>query len=175
MIEIVGKDGKSIGESVAEILSKITQRIKATGKIIQSALLTTTQNHFRTIYPSSTHYSPDKVTKGSTTENSGEIIIDVAGISRAYNDLKITPKIKSRLTIPIHQSAYGKKASSFSNLFFIKKKNKKEFLAQKTGNGITFMYYLAKEVHQQRDPRLMPSNETYVDNIIARIKASLKI
>ena len=50
MIEIVGKDGKSIGESVAEILSKITQRIKATGKIIQSALLTTTQNHFRSIY-----------------------------------------------------------------------------------------------------------------------------
>ena len=75
----------------------------------------------------------------------------------------------------MHQSAYGKKASSFSNLFFIKKKNKKEFLAQKTGNGITFMYYLAKEVHQQRDPRLMPSNETYVDNIIARIKASLNI
>ena len=175
MIEIVGKDGKSIGTSVVEILSKITKKIEATGKIIQSALLTTTQNHFRTIYPSSTHYSPDKVTKGSTTENSGEIIIDVPGISRAYNDLHITPKFKSRLTIPIHQSAYGKKASSFSNLFFIKKKNKKEFLAQKTGNGITFMYYLAKEVEQQRDPRLMPSNETYVDNIIARIKASLNI
>ena len=173
MIEIVGKDGRSIGESVAEILSKITKKIQATGKIIQSALLTTTQNHFRTIYPGSTHYSPDKVTKGSTTENSGEIIIDVPGISRAYKDLHITPKTKSRLTIPIHQSAYGKKASSFSNLFFLKKKNKKEFLVQKTGNGITFMYYLAKEVHQQRDPRLMPSNETYVDNIIAKIKASL--
>jgi hypothetical protein len=34
MIEIVGKDGKSIGESVAEILSKITKRVQATGKII---------------------------------------------------------------------------------------------------------------------------------------------
>ena len=75
----------------------------------------------------------------------------------------------------MHQSAYDKKASSFSNLFFIKKKNKKEFLAQKNGNGITFMYYLAKEVHQQRDPQLMPSNETYIDNIIARIKASINI
>ena len=56
-------------------------------------------------------------------------LIDVPGISRAYKDLHITPKFKSRLTIPMHQSAYGKKASSFTNLFFIKKKNKKEFLA----------------------------------------------
>ncbi len=60
---------------------------------------------------------------------SGEIVIDVPGITRAYRDLHISPKNSKHLTIPLHRSAYGKRATEFSDLFVVTKKNGKKFLA----------------------------------------------
>jgi hypothetical protein len=94
----------------------------------------TTQRHFQTIYPNSNHYNPNKVTTKnqgsfSSTTPTGEININVPGITRAYRNLHITPKNSKYLTIPMTKESYGKKAKSFSNLIFIKKKNGKAFLA----------------------------------------------
>lgn len=178
MIKIIDRNNKPIEQAVYQVYSKILDKIQRSGKLISDALKFTTQRHFQTIYPGSNHYSPKKVTnKGFSngTITSGSINIDVAGITRAYKNLTIRP-IKSRaLTIPMHRSAYGKKASEFSDLFVVKKKNGKSFLAKSNGSGgITFMYFLANQVHQPRDSRLMPSDDIFRKNICSRITSYIQ-
>lgn len=75
-------------------------------KIVGEALKWNIRNHFKTIYPNSQHYSPDKV----NLDNDGNVVIDVPGITRAYSDIDIRPVRAKSLTIPIHRTAYGKKA-----------------------------------------------------------------
>ena len=103
------------------------------GKTIRAALRTTTQNHFRAIYPGSRHYSPDKVTDGAAAATArsaiGSVAVNVPGVTRAYHDLTIVPRFRKYLTIPIHRSAYGKKAGDFRDLFVVTKKNGNKLLA----------------------------------------------
>lgn len=62
--------------------------------------------------------------------SSGEINIDVPGVTRAYHDVLIRPRVRKALTIPIHRASYGKKAADFNNLFPVKRKvDGKMFLA----------------------------------------------
>lgn len=176
MIKIIDRNNLPIEQAIQSLLSKVLNKIQQSGKLISDALKFTTQRHFQKIYPSSNHYNPKKVTNGSTSNGqkvSGEIVIDVPGITRAYKDLHISPKNSKHLTIPLHRSAYGKRATEFSDLFVVNKKNGKKFLAQKNGNGITFMYFLANSVYQKQDKRLMPSDETFANNIFSRINVYL--
>lgn len=179
MLKIIDRYNQPIEKAIYQVYAKVLDKISHSGKIISDALKFTTQRHFQKIYPNSKHYNPQKVRNGTTfnsqTKASGSINIDVAGITRAYKNLNIRP-IKSRaLTIPMHRSAYGKKASEFNDLFLIKKKNGKSFLARNNGNnGITFMYFLAKSVYQKRDRRLMPSDDILKKNICSRIYAYLQ-
>ena len=176
MIRIVDRNNLPIDQAIGSLLGKVLNKIQQSGKVISDALKFTTQRHFQKIYPNSNHYNPKKVINGNTNNGqkvSGEIVIDVPGITRAYRDLHISPKNSKHLTIPLHRSAYGKRATEFSDLFVVTKKNGKKFLAQKNGNGITFMYFLANSVHQKRDKRLMPSDETFANNIFSRINVYL--
>ena len=54
--------------------------------------------------------------------------IDVPGVTRAYHDITIVPRIRKALTIPMHKAAYGKAAGSFNDLFVLTKKDGKAFL-----------------------------------------------
>lgn len=178
MIKIVDRNNIPIETAVQNFLSKVLDKLQQSGKIISDALKFTTQRHFQTIYPGSDHYSPKKVTNDKTANGnkpSGSINIDVPGIARAYKNLTIRPIKSNALTIPMHRSAYGRKASSFPDLFVVKKKNGKAFLARSNGaGGITMMYYLAKQVFQERDRRLMPGDRTFSDNIFSRISVYLQ-
>lgn len=178
MIKIVDRNNIPIEKAIQNFFSKVLNKLQQSGKIISDALKFTTQRHFQTIYPGSNHYSPKKVTNDKTANGNkpaGSINIDVPGITRAYKNLTIRPIKSNALTIPLHRSAYGKKASSFSDLFVVKKKNGKAFLARSNGNGgITMMYYLAKQVFQKQDKRLMPSDQTFSNNIFSRINVYLQ-
>ena len=119
------------------------------------------RNHFKSIYPGSNHYNPDKVQpleKRDGKSPQGSVEIDVPGITRAYKDLTIRPKFRRYLAIPIHRSSYGKSPKDFSNLIFIKKKSGSRLLAEKASGGLTFMFALVDKVFQRRDSRLMPSD-----------------
>lgn len=173
MIQIVDRNNLPLDESIRRILEGVLSKIRQSGKIISDALKFTTQRHFQTIYPSSKHYNPNKVKNGNIqngNNTNGSIDINVAGVTRAYKNLHIKPIHKNYLTIPLHRSAYGKGAGEFSDLFVVNKKSGQKFLARKNGsNGITFMYLLSKSVFQKQDKRLMPTNETFAKNIMARI------
>ena len=175
-IKIVDSNGNSLKSTVESRLSSLLQRVRNSGKLIQDGLLWTTRNHFSTIYPGSTHYSPDKVQPASINNGSNPtatIDVDVPGITRAYHDLIIKPRFRRHLSIPIHSQSYGKSPRQFDNLIFIQKKNGNKLLAQKFGTGLMFLYALKERVFQRQDSRLMPSDNTYGANICSRITAYL--
>lgn len=177
MIEIVNNDGRSIEEGIKDILRRVVSNLDhKSGKIITNALLWTTRNHFQTIYPDSNNFSPNKVQKDELVENgnTGAIDIYTKGINRNYHDVTIKPIRAKALTIPIHRSAYGKTASQFQDLFMVKKKDGRAFLAMNDGKNLTFMFRLAKSAFQKQDDRLMPKDETYKDNIASRIQAYIQ-
>lgn len=177
MITIVDINNVPFENTLHNILQRVNMRIQRSGKLISDSLKFTVQRHFQKIYPNSKHYSPNKVKDGTFTNGQnviGSTNIQVAGITRAYKNLTIKPRFKRALTIPIHRSAYGKRATEFSDLFVVNKKNGKSFLAQKNAaGGITFMYVLAKSAFQKQDKRLMPSDETLANNIFSRINVYL--
>ena len=130
-IKLVDSNGNSPKSAVALKLSSLLQRVRNSGKLIQDGLLWTTRNHFSTIYPGSTHYNPDKVQPASIsngTNPSATVDVDVPGVTRAYHDLDIRPRFRRALTIPMHREAYGRRASSFSDTFVLKKKNGNRFI-----------------------------------------------
>ena len=178
MITIVGQNGQSIDKALQDVIAKAKSALLKSAKYsIRNALVNTTRNHFKAIYPGSTHYSPDKVTEGSavSTQNyaAATANIDVPGVTRAYHDINILPKTKKYLTIPMHRLAYGKKASDFTDTFVLTKKNGNKFIAQASKSALTFLYYLADHAFQRQDTRLMPSDDVFAENILARIKADL--
>lgn len=129
-VQVVGMDGRSASSAAKDRLHSILSgKLSNAGKPIQAALLTTTRNHFTTIYPGSQHYSPSKVQPKDASKDTASIDIDVPGVTRAYHSLDIKPKFRKNLTIPVHSAAYGKKAADFSNLFPVTNKNGKSFLA----------------------------------------------
>lgn len=164
-----------INVQLSDLFKGVRKKMYTSSKVITKALAETVKNHFRTIYPSSSHYDPEKVTESSESYvSTGIINIDVPGITRAYHDIDIRPKFKKSLTIPLHQSAYGKKAPSFDDLFVVKKKDGKAFLARNNGGNLTMMYLLTKHVHQRQDTRLMPDDDTLATNVMSRISRILQ-
>lgn len=72
------------------------------------------------------HWSPSKVTPDNAKDGKfpeGSISIDVPGVTRAYHDINIRPKLRRFLTIPVHREALNKSARSFQGLFHVKTKS----------------------------------------------------
>lgn len=173
--------GQSVEQAVSDRLQEILQTLDRSGQEIQNGLLWCVRNNCQTIYPDSEHYDPDRV-QPSGFQNGrnpeGEILIDIPGICRAYHPHHIVPRFRKALTIPMHQSAYGKKASEFPSAFTIWKKNPTGktvgFIVQKSGGQLTWLYRLCSSVDQVQDRRLMPSDEVLADNVFTRIMAQLR-
>ena len=175
-IVIADHAGNKLETAVAKRLHGILSRLEKSSKTMQDSMLWSVRNHFQSIYPGSSHYSPDKVTPKDNKDGknpSATVSIDVPGVTRAYHDITIVPRTKRALTIPMHRAAYGKAARSFDNLFVLTKKDGKAFLVQNKHGSLVFMYFLAKRAFQRRDPRLMPSDQTLKDNIFGRLTAYL--
>lgn len=166
MIKIVEKNtGDSLESAVLKILQRVEYDLSHSGNDIANTLEYETKTHIANKYPGSEHFNPDKVVINEITQNSGQINVDIPGISRAYHDIDIKPINRNYITIPFLNAA-GKKASDFSNTFVVTKKNGKKFIAQKTPVGIAFLFYLSKHVHQQQDETLMPDNDYLVEKIM---------
>lgn len=77
---------------------------------------------------------------GPASGTTGEVVVDVPGVTRAYHDLTIKPKTAQKLKIPLHREAYG---LSDDNLKYIKTESGTEFLARVEADGaLAFMYVL---------------------------------
>lgn len=178
-IELTDPQGNPANASAELRLKNLLQRVRASGRLIQSALEWTVKDHFMTVYPDSKHFSPDKVTPAEAKDGpvpEGSIDIDVPGVTRAYRDLDIRPRFRKFLAIPMHREAYGKKPSDFAELFVLNRKDTgKSYLVKKTPGTmqLTYLFRLAKRAFQKQDKRLMPSDRELAGNVFARIEAYL--
>lgn len=162
-------------DSIKQFIQQLADSLaKNSGKVMTEALTFTTKNHVSTIYPGSQHWSHSKVTRGSSSGNQGEVNVAIPGATRAYHDINIRPVKAKSLTIPLHQAAYGKRASDIPGLFKIKSKRGNELLARNEGGNLVLMYALSKHVHQKQDKRLMPSDDSFAANIMARISKMIQ-
>ena len=115
---------------------------------------------------------------GHATANGGEVVIPIAGISRAFHDITLTTPThegKQFLTIPKHAAAYGHTVPELRSrgwTFFrppadgaklISKKPRRFdkykncLMGSKNGDKPVLMFALAEAVHQRQDPSLLPS------------------
>lgn len=145
---------------------------------MSGALEAATRDHFTSRFPGSSHYSPKKVNAqpGEKLADGaiGKADVDVPGASRAYHDITIRPVNRKFITIPLHQAAYGKKASDISGMFVLTSKAGKKFLAKKQGSAITLLWLLAKQAFQPQDSTIMPSDESLASSLLAKVAAEVK-
>lgn len=103
---------------------------------------------------------------GHATAQGGEVVVPIAGISRAYHDVDIEPVRANRLTIPINAISYGHTAKELSRRgwkFFTPPKghDKEDILFGYKGKGkgriVKPLFLLKTIVHQRQDPSLLPS------------------
>lgn len=126
--------------------------------------------HFQFVYPGSSHYSPRKVKiANGVSGNVGVTDVNVPGVSRAYHDIDIYPTKRQSLTIPLHQEAFGKKATDFENLFVVNTDRGKAFLARNNGGSLEMMYLLTKHVHQKQNKSIMPTDDTIANGQFSRL------
>ena len=126
--------------------------------------------HFRFQFPGSSHYDPNKVNPSNDSHlNEGVVDVDVPGVSRAYHDIDIIPRNRQYLTIPMHREAFGKKAPDFNDLFVVKKKDGKAFLAKNDGGNLAMMFFLAKHVHQRMNTSIMPTDNELASVAMSRL------
>lgn len=168
-MKIVDEFGRSPEMRVREILRQFKGKLDKSNRVISIAIADSIKKHFQSIYPGSKHYAPEKVKV--TADN--EVVVDVPGISRALHDLNIRPKNGKYLTIPLHRSAYGISARDVDGLFYAKNKNGTEMLAKNEGGALVVMYILKTQVHQARNPNLLPSRQAMFSNIISRLRKYL--
>ena len=69
----------------------------------------------------------------------------------------------------MHREAYGRSAADFNELFVVRKKDGKAFLARNNGGNLTMMFVLAKSAHQRRDSKIMPSDSEMATVAMSRL------
>lgn len=101
---------------------------------------------------------------------SGEVIIPIPGISRAFQDLEIIPNHAKALTIPMNAHSYGRRVAELRALgwnFFKMGKESSGILFGRREEEVVPMYVLKTRVRQAQDRSLLPS-----DADVARSAAS---
>lgn len=90
-------------------------------------------------------------------------IENVAGITRAFHDLVITPKKARALTIPINAMSYAKSAADMERMgwsLFVPRSSRRGkrsgVLMGKKGNRTVALFAFAQSVRVKRDARLLP-------------------
>lgn len=163
MIKILTTNNKDIHQAIVDLLRRVAKQLTdKSGKVMSDSMTTTVKEHISKRYPGSKHWDPNKVSLGDYSKDVGVTNVDIPGAGRAYHDVTIKPIRAKALTIPIHSSAYGKKAADFKDLFKPKDKN---ILAQNQGGHLVALFALAKSAFQKQDSSLMPTDESLANNI----------
>lgn len=175
-IRLYTKDGKNPAQGIRDILRRVLTVLQSSGETVGMSMVATTQNHFVRRFGASAHYAPENVTLGKCHDATGVADVNVAGAGRAYHDVTILPRLRTRLTIPLHREAYGREAGEFDDLFYVRTRKGTELLGRKDGrDGVTWLYVLAKRAFQHQDVTIMPTDDRLardafrnVENLIRR-------
>ncbi len=172
--------GAKISQGMNSILTAAGSNI---AKCISRHLRRLNASRHKGGHPPSNHFSPDHVLEPVVSNDTVTVGVAIPGISRAYHDIDIYPKEASALAIPLHATAYGISPREINDrgtykLFRIKKDGVPgNVLYRSEDNQIIPMYALTAHVHQNQDPKLMPSDaelkQAGIDGALQAIKAIL--
>ena len=171
MIVLRTTDNRTIEEGISNILKRVVAKLKNDfGKTASESMTDNVKQHLQQRFPASKHFDPNKVSLGDYSKDVGVTNVDIPGATRAYGDVLIKPVRARALTIPIHSSAYGKKAADFKDLFKLKGKN---ILAQNQGGHLVALFALAKSAFQKKDSTIMPSDDNLASQIFTALCTKL--
>lgn len=81
---------------------------------------------------------------------------------RAFGPVTVRARQGKMLTIPMRAEAYGRRAREFDDLFIIRAKQGRAFLARKVAEGrVQFLYLLKSVVVLPQDRGLLPSDAQF--------------
>ena len=102
-----------------------------------------------------------RATHFTASSDSAEVIIPIAGLSRAFRPLTITPRTANALTLPISSHSYGKRVGDLRangwNIFRPKGKDTLWGKLQDEDDAVP-LYVLKKRVQLKQDRSLLPSD-----------------
>ena len=102
-----------------------------------------------------------RATHFTVSSDSAEVIIPIAGLSRAFRPLTITPRTANALTRPVSSHSYGKRVGELRangwNIFRPKGKDTLWGKLQDEDDAVP-LYVLKKRVQLKQDRSLLPSD-----------------
>ena len=102
-----------------------------------------------------------RATHFTVSSDSAEVIIPIAGLSRAFRPLTITPRTANALTLPVSSHSYGKRVGELRangwNIFRPKGKDTLWGKLQDEDDAVP-LYVLKKRVQLKQDRSLLPSD-----------------
>ena len=102
-----------------------------------------------------------RATHFTASSDSAEVIIPIAGLSRAFRPLTITPRTANALTLPVSAHSYGKRVGELRangwNIFRPKGKDALWGKLQDEDDAVP-LYVLKKRVQLKQDRSLLPSD-----------------
>lgn len=118
--------------------------------------------------PPSNHYAQaaEKVAASSAlTSNPEEAVLTInhRGFARAFRDVKIVPRTAKALAIPIHPSAFGKRAAELWDRMGLFIPKGKRVICATVGGVVTPFYILVGSVTQKQDRSLLPSDAAFAE------------
>lgn len=172
-VRIQTSTGQPIGQGLKAIFKRIVDRLSRDfGDVAADQMTKSVKNWVQQRYPSSKHWDPNKVNKGNSLGVIGTTNIDIPGAGRAFHDVLIRPVRARALTIPMHQRAYGKKASDIEGLFKPKGKN---ILAVNENGRLVAMFALAQSAFQRQDRFLMPTDDHLANGIFKALTTKINL
>ena len=101
-----------------------------------------------------------RATHFTASPDSAEVIIPIAGLSRAFRPLTITPRNAAALTLPVSPHAYGKRVGDLrTNGWNIFRPKGHDILMGSLGDDEAVpLYVLHKRVQLKQDRSLLPSD-----------------
>ena len=107
-----------------------------------------------------------------STANGADVVVPIAGISRAFHDLVIRPRKAKSLTIPISGISYGHRAAELQRMgWHLFRLPKTDILAGERDGEFRGLYALKKQVTVRKDRTLLPSDQTVsktINSAVAR-------
>ena len=156
-LDLVKSEGRrqlfhAIADNVAELVRDHLFRIAPRHHISAHRLGATPTGHIE---------KGARATHFTASSDSAEVIIPIAGLSRAFRPLTITPRTANALTLPVSPYAYGKRVGELRangwNIFRPKGKDTLWGKLQDEDDAVP-LYVLKRRVQLKQDRSLLPSD-----------------
>ena len=155
-LDLVKSEGRrqlfhAIADNVAELVRDHLFRIAPRHHISAHRLGATPTGHIE---------KGARATHFTASSDSAEVIIPIAGLSRAFRPLTITPRNAAALTLPVSPHAYGKRVGDLrTNGWNIFRPKGHDILMGSLGDDEAVpLYVLKRRVQLKQDRSLLPSD-----------------